>query len=245
MCPTPAKNTDSHPGFAAATRRAATTGTNRSASPCTSNTGTRIRPNIARNRSPRANVHTNDRVARKNDSSLPRINPRPFTNSTPAATIAGSARLGSAKHRSITRRTAASGVVRACDHRIANSPTPGIAYVANIAATPTSGRRDTGGNAGSTNTNPATPPPPAARVAEITPPIEFPTNTAGPPTTARRKTSSNATFPAIDVSLGQPGVRPNPRRSSAYARRPRANDGATNAQFRCEPPKPCTNTIGN
>ena len=79
---------------------------------------------------------------------------------------------------------------------------------------------------------------------EIRPPMELPTRITGVPVTSRtNRLSSMALWWTFDVAR-VPGVRPNPCRSSATARRPSASRGPIRHQFRCEPPRPCTNTIG-
>ena len=79
---------------------------------------------------------------------------------------------------------------------------------------------------------------------EIRPPMEFPARITGVPVTSRtNRSSSRVLCWTVDVAR-VPGVSPNPCRSSATARRPAASSGPIRHQFRCEPPRPCTNTIG-
>jgi hypothetical protein len=223
------------------------TGTSRSASPPMSRTGTRTEAIISQYRPRRPTTRISDRDAARNASSLdsgPWLR-RSAASAIDAANRAGSIRDGSAKQSSMTRWTASCGGRRDITDRTYISPRPGSAYIRNWLPTTRSGTRGGSGRAGSISTSPATVSgAPDACMMEIRPPIELPARITGVPVTSRTKRSSSLVLAwTVDVAR-VPGVRPNPRRSSATARRPSASRGPIRHQFRCEPPRPCTNTIG-
>ena len=74
--------------------------------------------------------------------------------------------------------------------------------------------------------------------------MELPTRITGVPMTSDMNLSSMRVLACTVELARRPGVRPNPCRSRATTRRPAASAGPIRHQFRCEPPSPCTNTIG-
>ena len=250
VCPTPGKTTPSQRGWRAAAWRTAATGTSRSSSPPMSRTGTPMLAIIAAYRRRRPRTRSRDRAAARNTRARAEASPgvagwRRVASAISALISSGSARDGSAKHSSRTLWTASAGGTPESSFATDTSPRPGSAYSRNWAVTGQSGFCAGSGSAGSIRTTPAVAEGRAAAARmQIMPPMELPTRMAGAPTTSVMNRSTRRAL-ACTVALRRvPGVRPKPCRSSATARRPAARCAPSLHQFRCEPPRPCTNTIG-
>ena len=78
----------------------------------------------------------------------------------------------------------------------------------------------------------------------MAPPIELPIKMTGPPRVSLMKRSSTFVLASMVVLLPAAGENPNPGRSMAITLLRSASGPAILTQFRCEPPNPCTMTMG-
>ena len=125
---------------------------------------------------------------------------------------------------------------------MSSSPTPGVAYIANVWATIGSASPSEG-SAASTSTSAAMRSGAAAASRiEIAPPIEFPARTTGPSVVAAMKSSRSSWFASIDDGRCSRRVRPWPARSGASTRPRSVRSGAASIQFSADPPRPCRRT---